>query len=434
MSKLAVPPSILDTDLYKSIVLQLTMQQAVLHHFPSVQASYRFTNRDKPKVTFSRACYERLKAAVSEFHKVQLTQDERNWLSEACPFFTQQYLDYLQNYRFKPEQVDIQFTPANAADSDSQDPNTKGHIDIMVKGLWEETILWEVPLMACLSETYFLTDDQDWNYDGQEELAFQKAKTLIEAGCAFNEFGTRRRRSYRNQDIVVKGVAEAAQKVQGGGKLLGTSNVVVALNVVHLAQRYGLRPTGTVAHEWFMGIGALKGYETVHEQALSLWEESYPNALLLALTDTFSTQAFFQRFVKMPERAKRWDGLRQDSGDPFVYAPRAKEIYAAMGIDHTQKLIIYSDGLDIDKSLALKKLTDEVGFKSAFGIGTFMTNDFRKASSDGKEKSKALNIVIKLASVEGKPCVKISDELTKTTGDTTTAEHVKKLYGLSVTQ
>ncbi|KAK1218821.1 nicotinate phosphoribosyltransferase [Marasmius sp. AFHP31] len=101
-----------------------------------------------------------------------------------------------------------------------------------------------------------------------------------------------------------------------------------------------------------------------------------------------------------------------------------------MGIDHTQKLIIYSDSLDVEKAIALKKLTDEVGFRSSFGIGTSLTNDFKKASSGGKEKSKALNIVIKLASVDGKPCVKISDELSKNTGDQATAEEIKKIFGL----
>ncbi|EEB87499.1 hypothetical protein MPER_15133, partial [Moniliophthora perniciosa FA553] len=188
----------------------LTMQQAVLHHFPSTSASYRFTNRDKPHVTFSRACYESFKSSVSrmsspddeqpkltpsflEFTQLRLTPDERIWLAETCPFFTQDYLDYLQNYRFKPEQVDIQFTPADGQDSDSQDPKARGHIDITATGLWDETILWEVPLMACLSETYFMIDDQDWNYDSQEEMAFEKGKVLIEAGCVFNEFGTRRR-------------------------------------------------------------------------------------------------------------------------------------------------------------------------------------------------------------------------------------------------
>ncbi|KAJ8072601.1 nicotinate phosphoribosyltransferase [Marasmius tenuissimus] len=355
MSKLAAPQSILDTDLYK-----LTMQQAVLQHFPSCQVDYRFTNRNRPHGTFSRACYEALASSVSQFRTLSLTHDERSWLSKACPYFTPQYLDYLENYRFKPEQVDINFVPVEGNEAGS--PNERGHIEITATGPWVETILWETPLMACLSESYFVIDDTDWNYGGQEVLAFEKGKALLEAGCAFNEFGTRRRRSYKNQDIVVKGLVKASQEIKGPGTLLGTSNT----------------------------------------------------------------------FVNSPERARRWDGLRQDSGDPFVYAQRAHEVYKSMGIDHSQKLIIYSDSLDVEKAIALKKLTDEVGFRSSFGIGTSLTNDFKKASSGGKEKSKALNIVIKLASVDGKPCVKISDELSKNTGDQTTAEEIKRIFGLPV--
>ncbi|KAF9267639.1 nicotinate phosphoribosyltransferase [Marasmius fiardii PR-910] len=418
MSNLATPSSILDTDFYK-----LAMQQAVLQHFPSCQVSYRFTNRDKPHVLFSRACYESFANAVSHFQTIHLTPDERTWLTEKCLSFTPQYLEYLNNYRFKPEQVDIKFILVEGCDSDL---GPKGHIEITANGPWVETILWETPLMACLSETYFAIDDRDWNYDGQEELAFEKGQALLKAGCNFNEFGTRRRRSYKNQDIVVKGLVRASQETRGPGTLLGSSNV-------HLARLYDILPVGTVAHEWTMGIGALKGYENVHNLALEMWEQAYyKKMILLALTDTFSTEAFYKTFVKSPERAKRWDGLRQDSGDPFVYAPRAKEVYNAMGIDHTQKMLIYSDGLDVDKAIRLKKLTDKIGFKCSFGIGTSLTNDFKKASSNGKEKSKALNIVIKLASVEGKPCVKISDELSKSTGDPATVTHVKKLFDLPV--
>jgi len=119
---------------------------------------------------------------------------------------------------------------------------------------------------------------------------------------------------------------------------------------------------------------------------MDLWEAVYPNILLVALTDTFSTEAFYQvcaitptpmyslgwnsasswqDFVKDPERAKRWTGLRQDSGDPFVYAPRAREIYRSMNIDHTSKVIVYSDALNVEKALALKKQCDEVGFTGA---------------------------------------------------------------------
>jgi nicotinate phosphoribosyltransferase len=56
---------------------------------------------------------------------------------------------------------------------------------------------------------------------------------------------------------------------------------------------------------------------------------------------------------------------------------------------------------------------DSTRAAAGFGIGTFLTNDFKSLSSGGKEKSKALNIVIKMASINDLPCIKISDDLTK---------------------
>lgn len=52
--------------------------------------------------------------------------------------------------------------------------------------------------------------------------------------------------------------------------------------------------------------------------------------------------------------------------------------------------------------------TDSV-IKASFGIGTDLTNDFRKAS-DPSQKSKALNMVIKLNKINGKDCIKLSDD------------------------
>jgi len=152
----------------------------------------------------------------------------------------------------------------------------------------------------------------------------------------------------------------------------------------------------------------------------------------VALTDTFSTEAFYQDFAKDPERAKRWVGLRQDSGDPFVYAPRAREIYRSMNVDHATKVIIYSDGLNVDKALALKKQCDEVGFTASFGIGTSLSNDFKSISSGRRQKNKALNMVIKLYQVDGKFCAKISDELTKNTGDKEAIKQAKEAFGIDV--
>ncbi|KZT63456.1 nicotinate phosphoribosyltransferase [Daedalea quercina L-15889] len=414
MSLKDVPlPSLLDTDLYKA--RDFTMQQAVLHHFPDVHATYRFTHRDKD-VPFTRECIDAFREAVSRLGALRVKDEEYDWLKATCPYFNDAYLQYLKQYRFKPEQVSIRFVPFEG--------NAElGRPEIEATGPWLETILWEVPLMACLSELYFRFVDTDWNYDGQEGQAYAKAEELIKAGCAFSEFGTRRRRSYHAQDIVIRGLVRASKDFPGPGKLTGTSNV-------HLAHVHGLVPIGTIAHEWFMGIGALKGYEHANGTALALWEDVYPDALQLALTDTFSTEVFYKDFVADPERARRWQGLRQDSGDPFVYAPRAKEIYESLGIDYHEKKIIYSDSLSVEKAKKLKAQCDEIGFIASFGIGTSLTNDFKKASSGGKEQSKALNMVIKLATVDGKHCVKISDELTKNTGDPEVVKLMKKLYNL----
>ncbi|KAG5642056.1 hypothetical protein DXG03_003727 [Asterophora parasitica] len=406
------PISILDTDLYK-----LTMQQAVLHQFPDVQATYRFTNRDK-NTLFSRQCIERFRTAVSQFTDLALTTEEHEWLRTACPYFTPSYLAFLAAYRYKPEQVRITFVPVSA-------DGLLGNVEIEAFGPWVDTILWEVPLMASLSESYFNSVMTDWNYDSQEQSAYEKGCALLKAGCAFSEFGTRRRRSYLTQDILLKSLVRASRDVQETtGRLSGTSNV-------HFAHKYGLTPIGTIAHEWFMGVAALKGYEGANNVALDLWERVYPDSTLIALTDTFSTDAFFKDFTSDPERVRRWNGLRQDSGDPFAFGPRVKAMYESLGIDPREKIIVYSDALNVEKAIRLQKQANELGLqKASFGIGTFLTNDFKTASSGGTEKSKALNMVIKLSSVNDRPCIKISDDLTKNTGDKSTVEHVKRLYNL----
>jgi len=222
------------------------MQQAVLHHFPCSQATYRFIHRDK-NIFFTRQCIENLKSIVSHFSDLTLTDSELEWLRQTCPFFSPKYLEYLTSFRFKPEQVHIRFVPVS-------DDGEHGNVEIEVTGPWVETIFWEVPLMACLSETYFRLVDTDWSYDGQAETAYNKARALLEAGCVFSEFGTRRRRSFYIQDLVVKTVIRASNDIPGKGMVSGTSNV-------HLAHKHSINPVGTIAHEWFMGVAASRGYE-----------------------------------------------------------------------------------------------------------------------------------------------------------------------------
>lgn len=182
---------------------------------------------------------------------------------------------------------------------------------------------------------------------------------------------------------------------------------------------------------------ALRGYSAANKTALSLWEETYPahpsNALHIALTDTFTSGQFFREFTAEPDLARRWRGLRQDSGDPIAFAKEAKRVYDLLGIDVSGKLIVFSDGLDLKRCLELKSANDELGFQgledltvtnvmqyllispiaetASFGVGTSLTNDFKNSTTG--EKSKALNIVIKLREIDSKPCVKLSDDLGK---------------------
>ena len=153
------------------------MQQAVLRHFPDAQSTYKFTHRDAD-VYFTRQCYERFVAAIPrahapllfvlspwthqtpEFATLSLTPEERTWLQTACPYLEPAYLDYLTTYRFKPCQIQASFVPRAPA-------SDEGRIEFEASGPWAEAILWEVPLMATLSEIYFTTVDRDWNDDGQ---------------------------------------------------------------------------------------------------------------------------------------------------------------------------------------------------------------------------------------------------------------------------
>lgn len=264
--------------------------------------------------------------------------------------------------------------------------------------------------------------DTDWNYDGQEELAFDKGMRLLEAGCITSEFGTRRRRDYHTQALVFRGLVKASKAAAEKGlpgKLSGTSNV-------HLAMRFGIPPVGTVAHEWFMGTAAIfDDYKKATELALRHWVGCFGSNLAIALTDTFGTPEFLNSF-SLPVQsvdggavsgdvfknsdgstktyAELFTGVRQDSGDPAEYAKLMRKYYDEQGVKE-KKVIVFSDSLNIDRCLEYKKVSEDLGFQPTFGVGTFLTNDFVHLKTG--TKSVPLNIVIKLSSAAGRPAIKI---------------------------
>ncbi|CAO1631626.1 unnamed protein product [Parajaminaea phylloscopi] len=440
--------SILDSDLYK-----YTMQQAILEStIENPPVSYRFTNRSK-QMKFSQECVKEIQNGIDGLAHLALTPDEKSWLSTNCPYLKPAYLDFLEKFRFHPaDQVSLSFHPDTGSD--------RGDIELTVKGIWSEVILYEVPLMSIVSETYFRVVDTQWTMQGQRTLAKRKARKLVGAGIRFSEFGSRRRRSYESHKYCIQGLLAGQEEALASsdcpaslGKLLGTSNV-------HFAQMFDLVPIGTVAHEWTMAVAALQGYDHANLRALRYWDQVYappgftPNSpahdLTIALTDTFSTGVFFDDLLSSEEGkeiARRWRGLRQDSGDSKLFARKAKEVYEGLGIDPKTKVVIYSDSLNVDRCVDLAEYSREIGIGAGFGVGTFLTNDFRQVSPgsgsqgadadpDGEPPSstdpvsKPLNIVIKIADVKGQPAVKISDELTKNTGDPHEVQMVKRRFGL----
>ncbi|KAK5992522.1 putative nicotinate phosphoribosyltransferase [Cladobotryum mycophilum] len=427
--------SFLDTDLYK-----LTMQCAVFKFFKDVPVTYAFTNRT-PDKKLSRAAFKWLDEQIKKLGNISLSDDEYRFLQEHCKYLTPDYLEFLQEFRLRPrEQVVATFTPVGddtGADTDI------GDVTMEIKGTWVDTILYEIPILALTSETYFRFMDTDWNYEGQEEKAFEKGMQLLEAGCTTSEFGTRRRRDYHTQALVFRGLVKASKEAAAKGflgKLTGSSNV-------HLAMRFGIPPVGTVAHEWFMGIAAITGdYKKATEEALRHWVSVFGSNLAIALTDTFGTKDFLRAF-KLPIRpvegglsaevfqkedgsiktyAEMFTGVRQDSGDPAEYVKIMKDYYDAQGVTD-RKVIVFSDSLNIDRCLEYKQVAEQYGLTPTFGVGTFFTNDFIHLGTGSK--SVPLNIVIKLSSAAGRPAVKISDNAGKNTGNREVVEQVKRELG-----
>lgn len=386
----------------------------------------------------NRAAYHWLQIQVGRLANVTITAEEIEFLRSSCSYFEGNYLDFLKSFRLYPDkQVELTFEPleptTNEADTDH------GEVSLFVKGTWLSTILYEIPLLALTSEAYFKFCDTDWDHEGQEDKAMEKGLRLLEAGCAFSEFGSRRRRDYKTHDLVMRGLAKAkaeGEKRSFAGKWAGTSNV-------HFAMKHGVTPVGTVAHEWFMGIAAIiNDYKKANETALQYWTGTFGRGVLsIALTDTFGTPNFLEAFKRPappghsidptlrkpnPSYAEVWTGVRQDSGNPQEFIKRMRAFYDSQNIKQP-KTIVFSDSLNVDRCIEYMRATQAAHLTPSFGVGTFFTNDFVVKSTG--EKSVPLNIVIKLSEAGGRSCIKISDNLGKNMGPQELVDATKKELG-----
>lgn len=367
--------SLLDTDAYK-----LHMQQAVYHRYHNISVVAEFRCRGDELLGEYAS---EVRQQIQMMSQLALTDDEFTYLS-GLPFFTQDYLNWLKTFRYNPEHVMVS--------------DRNGHLHVRIEGPWREVIMWEVPLLAVISEVVHrqrspqVTAQMAVEHLRKNLASFKEQAADIALGAfRLMDFGTRRRFSGEVQEAIVSTLKNEFPY------LVGTSNY-------DLAHKLQLAPVGTQAHEWFQAHQQISPVLANSQRAaLQAWLDEYPDQLGIALTDCITMDAFLRDFGS--KFANAYQGLRHDSGDPFEWGEKAITHYHALDIDPMTKTLVFSDNLDLDKALHLYRHFHQ-RVNLIFGIGTRLTCNIPGV--------KPLNIVIKLVQCNGKPVAKLSDSPGKT--------------------
>lgn len=244
-----------DDDLYK-----FTMCCAVIDNFPRTQVKYKFT--DRSDTVYPAGFADELRRQIEMLENVVITDEEIAFMRRRCSYIPAWFYSYLKGFRYDRRRVSI-----------SQ--NADGHLDVEFEGCWSDTILLEVKVLAIISELYYIMTGQTGKLDYVRyyDKSRQKALRMIDAGCMFSDFGTRRRASFEAQDTAVRAMKECQDAVKGPGRFIGTSNV-------YLAMKYDLVPIGTMAHELICAIAGMYGPQMANYLAMKTWANTYRGAPL----------------------------------------------------------------------------------------------------------------------------------------------------------
>lgn len=377
-----------DDDLYK-----FTMCCAVIENYPRTQVRYKFIDRDN--AVYPGGFADELQKQIILLEKIVITDEEIAFMKKRCTYIPSWFYSFLKGFRYNHKWVDV-----------TQDPS--GHLDIEISGCWSETILLEVKLLAIISElSYIMTGEaKKLDYNRYYELSWKKAERMLDAGCVFSDFGTRRRASFDAQDTAIRAMKECCDARKGSGNFVGTSNV-------YFAMKYDLTPVGTMGHELICAIAGMYGPLMANHIAMEVWAKTYRGALGTFLYDTYGWRIFSLNFSE--DFARMFKGVRVDSGDNKKELDRIIAKYSSLGIDPHTKQVIFSNGLNVGDGIEIQKYAAGK-CQASFGIGTHFTNDFPGITPK--------NIVIKLIAVKiteswpfySQTC-KLSGEKGKHTGD-----------------
>jgi len=385
--------SLLDTDLYK-----FTMMQVVLHHFPGAQVEYRFKCRT-PGVDL-QPDLDAIHAELAHLCGLRFTDAELAYL-RTLRFMKSDFVDFLGLFQFNERFVHL---------GRGEGP---GEIDITIRGPWLHTILFEIPVLAIVSELYFKRTQPRPNLEeGRRRLSAKIGMLRAvepELEVRISDYGTRRRFSLAWQEEVLQTL-----KRETPSRFAGTSNVWFAL-------RNNLTPLGTMAHEYMQACQAL-GPRLRDSQtfAFDKWAQEYRGDLGIAVADTYGTEAFLRDFDMY--FCKLFDGARHDSGDPFAWGERLIAHYRKNRVDPRTKTLIFSDQLSVPLAIEIARRFRGRAI-TAFGIGTNLTNDL------GHEP---INIVIKMTECNGQPVAKVSDAPGKIVSkDPGYLAYLRQVFGLA---
>jgi len=350
--------TLLDTDFYK-----FTQQQFVYHQFPDVEVEYKFICRDDVDLS---NLYLLIKKEIDHLCDLKFEKYQIEYL-ESLGYFKPDYLKYLESFQLNKNHIRI----------------TKNPFTITIKGNWTETILFETPVLAIISELYCI--NRTTSFNGFTKLS-EKIELIKNEDIKFADFGTRRRYGSHWQLTVLE---ELINEVPN--QFVGTSNV-------EFSRKLNMEPIGTMAHEILQSGQSLSpNLEYFQEFIMQLWLEEYNGELGIVLTDVINMDSFLYDFYE--QLVEKYQGCRQDSGDPFEWGDKLLTHYYNNDIDPKEKIAVFSDGLDFGKMIQINNYFKN-SINCLFGIGTNLTNDVGV---------KPLNIVIKMIKCNDKPVAKISD-------------------------
>ena len=400
--------SLIDTDFYK-----LLMCQSVFRNRPDTHVTFSLINRSTHIPLATLIDEGELREQLDHIRTLSLTRGESTWLRGNTFYgkrqmFRSDFMEWFEGLRLPPYHLD----------------RVGDQYELTFEGKWPEVMLWEIPALAVLME---LRGRAVLNQMGRFELQVLYARAMTKLwekvaalrtapGLRIADFGTRRRHSFLWQDWCVQAMVEGL-----GDSFVGTSNCLIAKN-------RDLEAIGTNAHELPMVYAALADSDEALARApydvLSDWHEEHSGNLRIILPDTYGTEQFL---AKAPDWLTQWTGIRIDSGDPAEGAEVAIRWWRERGEDPREKLVIFSDGLDVEKILELHaRFSGRV--KVSFGWGTLLTNDFRGLTPD--DRLAPFSLVCKAVSADGRPTVKLSDNPNKAMGPVDEIARYKRVFGV----